>query len=71
MVDEAAKGESNAVHICGQYYNFPAGYEFLCFDMVDRVHYYCWGTPEPWKYVCWDGAEWEYANYWENDGTPD
>ena len=47
-----------------------AGHEFECYDYVEDVHYKCVGSGT-FQYLCWDGGEWEWANYNENDLTPD
>ena len=45
-------------------------HEFYCYDYVEDVYYNCVGNGT-FQYVCWDGGEWEWANYNENDLTPD
>ena len=56
--------------ICGQRAIVERGWRFQCIDQVANVCYNCVGSGSL-SYRCWDGGEWEWANYNERDGTPD
>jgi len=55
---------------CGAYVQAVPGYEFYCYDYLTGLYHYCIGRND-WQYQCWDGAEWEWGNFNERDGTVD
>lgn len=55
---------------CGVQVNAVPGYNFYCLDWKENRLYHCIGRND-WQYQCWDGAEWEWGNYLERDGTAD
>ena len=55
---------------CGALAKIVPGHQFTCWDYIEQLRYDCVGRADM-HYQCWDGEEWEWANYNENDGTPD
>lgn len=55
---------------CGVRMKVVSNHQFVCHDYIENLNYNCIGTGG-FQYICWDGGEWEWANWNENDGTPD
>ena len=55
---------------CGYNYWVQPGFWFNCWDIHDNYWKRCVGTGGG-HYQCHDGQEWEWANWYERDGTAD
>ena len=57
-------------YICGTEILLNAEQGFYCFDLHDNMLKKCLNHHYGY-YQCWDGEEWEHANWNENDGSDD
>ena len=56
--------------ICGTKIYEDTGASFTCLDLHDNMIKDCRGISYGY-YQCWDGEEWEHANWNEHDGSDD
>ena len=55
---------------CGRTIKIVYNWRFKCYDYIEKGYWPCRGRADN-HYECWDGQDWEWPNYKENDATED